>query len=183
MTGGVWMSSDDAAREIYRASHQRLVVQLYGITGDLQEAQDAVQEAFVRGLSRRRLATVDNPEAWLRTVAVNIARSRWRRRQAMNALLLRRAVAEPVPVPGMSEDHVAVITALRQLPRAQRETVVLHYLTDLPVDEVARAMGVATGTVKSRLHRARARLADLLDPTEPAVVATGSCPSPEENHV
>ncbi len=170
------MSDADTARAIYQASHQRLVVQLYGITGDLHEAQDVVQEAFVRGLSRKgRLAAVDNPEAWLRTVAVNIARTRWRRRQVMDGLLLRREVAEPLTVPGMSEDHVALVTALRQLPRSQREAVVLHYLADLTVEEVAAGLGVALGTVKSRLHRARVRLADLLADSPLAVK--------EENHV
>lgn len=170
------MSGTDTARVIYQASHQRLVVQLYGITGDLQEAQDVVQEAFVRGLSRDgRLAAMDNPEAWLRTVAVNIARSRWRRRQVMEGFLLRRAVDQPVPVPGMSEDHVALVTALRELPIAQREAVVLHYLADQPVDEIATALGVAPGTVKSRLHRARIRLAELLDDSAAA--------AKEENHV
>lgn len=170
------MSGTDTARAVYEASHQRLVVQLYGITGDLQEAQDAVQEAFVRALSRSgRFAAMDNPEAWLRTVAINIARSRWRRRQVMEGLLLRRAVAEPVPVPGMTEDQVALVTALRHLPRVQREAVVLHYLADLPVEEIATGLGVAAGTVKSRLHRARARLAVLLDESHVA--------AKEENHV
>jgi RNA polymerase sigma-70 factor (sigma-E family) len=178
------MSGSDAARAIYQASHQRLVVQLYGITGDLHEAQDAVQEAFVRALSRGgRLAAMDNPEAWLRTVAVNIARSRWRRQQAMEGFLLRRVIDEPVPVRGMTEDHVALVTALRHLPRAQRETVVLHYLADLTVEQIAASLGVAPGTVKSRLHRARARLAELLDPTEPGAMATGSRRTQEENHV
>lgn len=170
------MGGMDTARAVYQASYQRLVVQLYGITGDLQEAQDVVQEAFVRALSRNgRLAAMDNPESWLRTVAVNEARSRWRRRQVLDRLLLGRAVSQPVPVPGMSEDHVALVTALRELPRAQREAVVLHYLADLPVEEIATGLGVAAGTVKSRLHRARARLAVLLDESHVA--------AKEENHV
>jgi len=177
------MGGTDAARGIYQASHQRLVVHLYGITGDLQEAQDAVQEAFVRGLSLRgRLASLDNPEAWLRTVAVNVARTRWRRRRVLQGLLLRGAVPEPEPIAGMTEDHVALVTALRHLPQAQREAVVLHYLADLPVDEIAAALGVATGTVKSRLHRARARLAGLLDPAEPSAVLPDH-PLKKENHV
>lgn len=175
------MSGTDTARVIYQASHQRLVVQLYGITGDLQEAQDVVQEAFVRALSRRgRLAAMDNPEAWLRTVAVNIARSRWRRRQVMEGLLVRHAASEPTPVPGMTEGHVALVTALRELPRTQREVVVLHYLADLQVSEIATGLGVAPGTVKSRLHRARSRLAELLDPSE---AAGASRLAKEENHV
>lgn len=181
------MSDSSTARAIYQASHQRLVVQLYGITGDLQEAQDVVQEAFVRALSRSgRLAAMDNPEAWLRTVAINLARSRWRRRQVMEGFLLRRALPEPLPVAGMTEDHVALVAALRHLPRVQREAVVLHYLADLPIEEIAANLRVAAGTVKSRLHRARARLAELLDPSDRPDSSAGPHPAKpvkEDNHV
>lgn len=178
------MSGTGTARAIYQASHQRLVVQLYGITGDLQEAQDVVQEAFVRGLSRGgRFASMDNPEAWLRTVAINVARTRWRRRQVLASLLLRQAASEPGALPGMGENHVALVAALRHLPWPQREVVVLHYLADVPVDEIASSLGLAPGTVKSRLHRARARLAELLDASEPLEPANASSPAKKENHV
>jgi RNA polymerase sigma-70 factor (ECF subfamily) len=62
-------------------------------------------------------------------------------------------------------EHVAIVTALQELDAGQREAVVLHYLADLPVAEVAVQLGVAEGTVKSRLARARDRLAALLDDT------------------
>ena len=67
-------------REIFAASYRRLVVQLYGVTGDAVEAEDLVQEAFVRAAAAgKQFIALDNPEAWLRTVAINIQRSRWRR--------------------------------------------------------------------------------------------------------
>lgn len=157
------MTDADVIHELYRVSYRRLVSQLFGITGDLSEAQDAVQEAFVQALARpQSFAEIDNPEAWLRTVAVNVTRRRWRRRLRLEALLGRR----PVPVePDLSPDHVALMSALRLLPRGQREAIGLHHLADLPIDEVAEILGVSAGTVKSRLSRGRTQLARLLGPS------------------
>jgi len=157
----------DPLRELYDGCYRRLLGQLYAVTGDLGEAQDAVQEAFARALaSRRRFARVDNPEAWLRVVALNVARRRIRRRAHLDRLLRRDAPAVPT-VPGLSPDHVAVVAALRRLPPAQAEAVALHHLADLPVAEIADLTGVAVGTVKARLSRGRARLAVLLAEDDP----------------
>jgi RNA polymerase sigma-70 factor (ECF subfamily) len=66
--------------EFYSRSARRLIGALYAMTGDADEARDVVQEAFVRAWSKRRtLAKVDNPEAWVRTVAWRLAVSRWRK--------------------------------------------------------------------------------------------------------
>jgi RNA polymerase sigma-70 factor (sigma-E family) len=147
-------------REIYEASAGRLVAQLYGLTGDFAEAQDAVQEAFARALARPgRLRAVDNPEAWLRTVAMNIARSRHRRRAIFDRLV-RSGRLDPVAVPPISSDRVALVAALQRLPRRIREAVVLHYIADLPVAEVATVLGCSADAVKTRLARGRRALAE-----------------------
>jgi RNA polymerase sigma-70 factor (ECF subfamily) len=140
------------------------VAQAYAVAGDRVEAEDAVQEAFARAVaSGERFRRVDNPEAWLRTVALNVLRRRWRRAQMFRGLTPR--IASPSDVPGISEDHVAVIEALRALPFQQRETVALFYLGDLSVQEIAGTLDVAEGTVKSRLNRGRTALAGLLQTT------------------
>lgn len=158
------MANTDYVHEVYEASYRRLVSQAYAVAGDLVEAEDAVQEAFARALAAgERFRRFDNPEAWLRTVALNVLRRRWRRAQMLRALGPR--IASPSDVPGISEDHLAVIEALRGLPFQQRETVSLFYLGDLSVAEIARTLGVADGTVKSRLNRGRRALAALLQPT------------------
>jgi RNA polymerase sigma-70 factor (ECF subfamily) len=145
-------------REIFLVSYPRLVVQLYGVTGDAAEAEDLVQEAFVRAAAAgRRFTALDNPEAWLRTVAVNIHRSRWRKRRNFFRVRDRLAV-RPTDLPEL-EDRFDVIEALRGLPAGQREVVALHYLADLDVAEVARTLRIAEGTVKSRLSRGRDALA------------------------
>jgi len=153
--------------ELYSASYRRLVVQIFAICGDLPEAEDVVQEAFVVAVRRpREFAEVVNPEAWLRGIALNRLRSRWR-----HLAVVRRyqaAVPGPQTPPEVTADHVALIAALGRLDPDQREVVVLHHLADLEVTEIAEQVGIPVGTVKSRLARARARLAGLLDDSEEA---------------
>ncbi|WP_217628608.1 RNA polymerase sigma factor [Micromonospora humi] len=165
------MSDGDLIADLYAGSFRRLVVQLYAVTGDLSEAQEAVQEAFTKALvAPGRFARLDNPEAWLRRVAVNVARSRHRRRRVLDRLLLR--IGPPPVVADRSPEHLALLAAMRELPQAQRTALGLHYLVDLPVDEIAATLGVSAGTVKSRLSRGRQALAALL--TEPDVTASTS---------
>ena len=158
------MTDDGYVREVYEASYRRLVAQAYAVAGDRVEAEDAVQEAFARAVAAGdRFRRVDNPEAWLRTVALNVLRRRWRRASLFRALTPR--LATPTDVPGISEDHVAVVEGLRSLPFPQRETLALFYLGDLSVQEIAATLGVADGTVKSRLTRGRAALAAVMETT------------------
>lgn len=143
----------------YTAHFGDTVAMTYGFTADLGEAQDIAQEAFCRAWLRwRDVSTYDNPVAWVRRVATNLAHSRWRRLKTAAAYLVRERPEEYTPA--IEPDHVAVVTALRKLPPDQRKAVVLHHLVDLPVAEVAEQLEVPVGTVKSWLHRARAALAD-----------------------
>ncbi len=156
--------SEGHLRRVYDQSYARLVGQLYGVCGDLAEAEDVVQEAFVRAVtSGRRFDRVENPEAWLRTVAVNVARSRHRRRVVGDRLRGRVAAPEPQHPPDLTEDRIALVAALGRLPAGQREALALHYLADLPVHEVARSLEIPLGTVKARLSRGRTALARMLD--------------------
>ena len=148
--------------DFYAASFQRLVGQVHALVGDRHEAQECVQEAFVRAWAhRRRLDRAEHPEAWVRTTAYRLAVSRWRRavRGRRPADRAHGPATEAAPP---SETHVALVTALRQLPEAQRQALVLHHIADLPVHAVARELGVPEGTVKARLSRGRAALAVLL---------------------
>ena len=145
---------DGRLREVYAAAYPRLVGQLTGVTGDPAEAEDVVMEAFARAASRPRdFADLDNPEAWLRTVAVNLARSRWRRMLRRSHLLPQLQTSEAYA--DLPEDRLALMAALHALPTGQREAIALHHLADLPVAEVALTLGVPEGTVKSRLFRGR----------------------------
>jgi RNA polymerase sigma-70 factor, ECF subfamily len=149
--------------ELYEASFRRLTAQLYAQIGDLEEAKDCVQEAFVRAWSRRRsLDRAQHPEAWVRTTAYRLAVSRWRR-TTRGRRDPDRAVSARLTTPGADETHVAVVSALRRLPDDQRRALVLHHIADLPVAEVARELGAPEGTIKARLSRGRTALATLLE--------------------
>ena len=156
-------AAEQALGELYHACYRRLVAQVYAFTTDLAEAQDVVQEAFARALARPGgLADVDSPEAWLRTVAVNVVRRRWRRRKLLDTILLRdrplTRTVETAPGP----ERADLRQALAGLPAPFRQVVILHYFADLPVDEISTLLDIPAGTVKSRLSRARAALAERL---------------------
>jgi RNA polymerase sigma-70 factor (ECF subfamily) len=144
--------------EFYTACFSRLVAQLYAMTGDLAEAQDAVQEAFIRGWEHHgRLDSGGSPEAWVRTTAWRIAMSRWRR--ALQGRRLLGSLPVPPPAPGPDPGRVVLIEALRRVPAEQRRALVLFHLCDLTVEQIAAETGASAGTVKSRLARGRAALA------------------------
>ncbi|MFC8454971.1 SigE family RNA polymerase sigma factor [Kitasatospora sp. NPDC057223] len=158
----------------YEASYGQLVAHLYALTGDLGEAQDAAQEAFIRAWDRwHQVSTHDNPVAWVRLTGQRVAISRWRRARTAVRSWVRHGPAGPVAGPG--PDTVALVEALRRLPEAQRSALVLHHMGGRSVAEIAAEGGVPVGTVKARLHRGRQALAVLLDeeparpPEEPVV--------------
>ncbi|MGH3452950.1 MAG: sigma factor-like helix-turn-helix DNA-binding protein [Nocardioidaceae bacterium] len=149
----------DFVRQVYVASYRRLVGQLYGVCGDLVAAEEVVQEAFARALQHeRQFRRTDNPEAWLRRVAVDASRSRWHHRFFGEPSWL----AHPTDVqPELSPDQLALVAAMRQLPEAQRQVIALHRLADLPGYEVAEAVDTPLPTVKTHLDRGLAALTDL----------------------
>ncbi|GAA2274886.1 MULTISPECIES: SigE family RNA polymerase sigma factor [Kitasatospora] len=155
--------TDEEYSAFYLSSFSLLVRQVYAMTGDFNEAQDAVQEAFVRGWARRgRLSAEENsPEAWIRTVAWRLAVSRWRR-ALRGRVLERRQYTPEQSVDGPGPEHTALVAALRRLPAAQRQAIVLFHLCDLSINQVAAETGAAVGTVKARLSRGRAALAKYL---------------------
>jgi RNA polymerase sigma-70 factor (ECF subfamily) len=148
--------------DFYTASFRRLTNQVYAMIGDRDEAQECVQEAFVKAWAHRRsLTKADHPEAWVRTTAYRLAVSRWRR-TTRGRRPSDRAVAQATVSAPPDESHVALVSALRQLPEAQRQALVLHHIADLSVHAVADEVGVPEGTIKARLSRGRAALAALL---------------------
>ena len=156
------MGAEDDFDELYRATRDRLVVQIAAISADSSEAKDFVQEAFIRAWTRwNKVAGYDDPEAWVRRVAYRLAIGRWRRSKK---LVLRADVhLQAVQIPG---EQAGVIEALRRLPNSERRAIVLHHVWGLSVDETAAELSAPVGTVKSWLARGRARLASELEDTE-----------------
>jgi RNA polymerase sigma-70 factor (ECF subfamily) len=119
-------------------------------------AEDAVSEAFARAFARR--GRIRDPIAWVYRVAFRLAAEELRH---------DRRRAAPVEAETAEPELVGVFAALRQLSPNQRAAVVMRYVADLDVNEVARRMGVAAPTVRVHLHRARTRLRTLLAEEEP----------------
>ncbi len=151
--------------EFYSNAAARLVRHSYALTGDLAEAQDIAQEAFARAWQRwPAVRECDSPEAWVRRVATNLAASRWRRIR-----VARAAAGQPAQqhAPEVSTDTVALVCGLRTLPERQRTVLVLHYMCDLSVDQIASELGCPSGSVKSWLSRGRTALAEAVRVVEP----------------
>ena len=172
--------------EFYLASRPRLLRQLTVMTGDAELAADVLQEAHTRAWQRwRRVSRLDNPVAWVRTVAWRLAVSQHRRRLVSRDKGRRLfGLAEAVSQPARSDEVMDVRAALRQLSPEHRRTLVLYEMCGLSVPQVAAETGVPEGTVKSRLSRARAALevtlgADYLT----AGPAAGSTSGPAEGTV
>ena len=129
------------------------------MAGSRAAAEDAVQEAVARAWERsQRGEPIDSLPAWVTRVAVNLTHSRWRRAR-VEAI---SSGAEPPRQPADADDRMDVERALRALPRRQREATVLRYYLGMDVAEVARTLGVAEGTAKTTLFRARLALAAAL---------------------
>jgi RNA polymerase sigma factor (sigma-70 family) len=149
------------------AAHQQLAFRVaFLIVGDAAEAEDAVQEAFVKAyhaLERFRPAEPFRP--WLLRIAANTARNRRRTAARQEGLRLRAAThagdsTEPsaeVSALG-SERRRELMAAINELPVDDRVVIGARYFLDLTEAEIAEVAGIARGTVKSRLFRARARL-------------------------
>jgi RNA polymerase sigma-70 factor (ECF subfamily) len=157
------------------------------ILGNRADAEEAVQDAYLRAWRfRDSLTAVPSIRPWLYRVVVNSCYSKLRREIPHRE---RRAGDEPLaqvpgsgtgPEAGAEQAEVAgtVLTALGQLPMSLRVPVVLRYYADLSERDIALAIGRRPGTVKSRLHEARRRLA--ADPALCALAGGGDTPRTEE---
>lgn len=150
---------------LFRANYARLVRTLTLACGDREQAADAVQESFVRAHTRwRTIGHYDDPVGWVRRVAINLLRDD-HRRTVRKGRAVARLAAEPAVVAAPAEPS-GLDELLDALPRQQRIAVALFYVDDLSVAEVAAAMDIAEGSVKSHLHDARQRLRRIVDHEE-----------------
>lgn len=138
----------------YAVEWQGVFRPLAVILRDVDLAHEATDEAMTRAYQHwRRVRRMNNPSGWVYRVALNWSRTQLRRRAVAARLLPHRKqdLREPMVEPGLA-------AALAQLPLPQREVVVLRYVLDWSESEIAAALGIPRGTVKSRLHRALAHL-------------------------
>jgi RNA polymerase sigma-70 factor (ECF subfamily) len=148
-------------RRLFQRSVRNLLGQAYLLTGDQQEAQDLVQEVFLRAWrSWPRLTVMQAQDAWLRHVLNNLVASRWR------SLMRRRRrqflVSATDTTPAVGAGHLDVLQALRSLPPRQARALVLVAILDLTTAEAAAEMNANEGTVRVWVSRGRINLARAL---------------------
>jgi RNA polymerase sigma-70 factor (ECF subfamily) len=151
--------------EQFRLHHRYLLRLARVLTGDDALADELVQEAFVRAHRTMVRPRAGAELAYLRRTVINLSHGHHRR--------LRVARTVPAEVEGVTESaeqnavaatrRRALVEAVRRLPDRQRDCVVLHYYEELSDVEIARALGISAGSVKTHLHRARAALATTLE--------------------
>lgn len=144
---------------LYKMNYPAVVSLVYGLCGSRAAAEDVAQEAFLRAHQDwGRVSEMDSPEGWVRRVALNLARSRWRRLRTEAKAKLRLGISDSsseAPADALGEAFWAQV---RRLPSRQAQAVALHYVEDRSVGEIAQVLGVAEGTVKALLHQGRERL-------------------------
>ncbi|HET6910913.1 MAG TPA: SigE family RNA polymerase sigma factor [Mycobacteriales bacterium] len=165
--------ADEALVALYTTHYRSLVRLGTLLLHDQAAAEDVVQDAFVAvHASWRRLRDPDKALAYLRQSVVNRARSRLRHLKVADrkapALLPAEAAgsvpsAETRALTALDRDHV--LRALRSLPQRQREVIVLRYYADLSEAQIADAMGISTGAVKSHASRGMGALRERLERT------------------
>ena len=145
--------------EFYESQYRPVVEFAFALTGDRWAAEDLAQEAFIDAeRDWQRLATYDQPAAWVRRVLANKSVSRFRRLGAESRALLRLGHKPPAP-PQLSAESVEVWEAVRSLPKRQAQAIALTYLEDLSLQEVGEILECSPFTVKTHLQRGRAALA------------------------
>lgn len=143
----------------FELEQERLLRLMWLVTGSLQEAEDIVQDAFLRVWERwYKVSSMESPTGYLHHAAMNIFRNQYRRAR----LSLRRVIGADPPADafGWVEDRISVSTALGRLTHKQRAALVLTDLLGYPADEAGRMLGVRGSTVRSLSSTARAALRD-----------------------
>ena len=167
---------DDAAWEIVVREHQEAIFRLaYLLLGDAHEAEDVAQDTFVRAF--RALHTFDSSRPlrpWLLRIAANLSHNH-RRSIGRYMAMIKRAMSAPQEHSTLGErsaqqwEAQTLWEAVRRLSAREQEVVYLRYFLDLSEAEMAAALEVPPGTVKSRLHRALGRLRAVVDEEFPAL--------------
>jgi RNA polymerase sigma-70 factor (sigma-E family) len=158
-TGGA-MARHEGFDEFVATRSPALLRTAYLLTRDWAAAEDLVQTSLTKAWQAwGRLD--DQPEAYVRKIVVNTFASSWRRR--WRGEVPTAELPESASVAGDLEQRDVVWTALGRLPRRMRAVVVLRYYEDLSEAEIARILGISTGTVKSQCSKALAHLR--IDPT------------------
>ena len=158
--------------ELVARYDKRLFNVMYGMTGDYHEALDLTEEAFVRAMKAyRRFRGDSEPFTWLYRIAVNVFKKRYGKNARRRELWERHTESNPLPgrdertpetVVVENERAALVRAAIARLPEVNREAITLRFIDEMSYEEIASVAGCNIGTVKSRISRGKAMLAEML---------------------
>jgi RNA polymerase sigma-70 factor (ECF subfamily) len=155
------ISAEQAVAQLYDEYAPSVLRYLGRLTSSREEAEDIAQETFLKALRHwGQLGEGAHVQAWLFRIARNTAYDSLRRGRRAQTVLLSGEMIEQLPAPDQAArvgDAEPILAALRHLPDSYRVPLLLHSVAGYPLNEIAAALGWKLGTVKSRLHRARAR--------------------------
>jgi len=163
---GVSAATAQEFAALYTAEFGRLAGYLTALTGNVDLGREAAQEAFTRLFARWR--SVREPRAFAYVVGTNLCRQHWKQSSRERAAVATLG-AELVDV--RPAHDLWLQDLVHRLPVRLREVVLLHYYADLPIEQVAAAIHRPVGTVKRRLHEARAALAAAVSDSDREVPA------------
>lgn len=163
------MAGDEQAIELLVRRHETEVFRLaFSILQDSHEAHEATQDAFIAALNALSgYREKSSFKAWLLTIALNVGRSRLRKRKVLERLrntltaifrVETQRQDSPEDAVLQTEKESVIWNALNELDERHRTVMVLRYFQDLPTTEIAEVLAISEGTVHSRLHTARERL-------------------------
>ena len=167
----VLRNDNEARRELFEAFYRRTYAVVYYILRSHENAEDITQEAFIKAFQKLdQLVKKEKFAAWLAAIASNLARNFLKREKKIivTSELPEIKTSEQFSSPedealnNIETDNIR--RAIRSLPPEQYQVVALFYYHDLKVEEIGTMLKISTGTVKSRLFRARQKMAALLEP-------------------
>lgn len=151
--------------ELYERFASDVLRVSYFYLGNRQQAEDVMQETFIRLMTRNPVLEEGKEKAWLLTVALNLCRDQWRSGWAKRVLLGEKALEMIPDKEGEIDRRIekqALMQAVHTLPPDTREVFLLYYYQGFSIEEIAGMLGTVSGTIASRLSRGRVKLKQLL---------------------
>jgi RNA polymerase sigma-70 factor, ECF subfamily len=143
----------------YDREYRAVLALAYALTGDLSQAEDLTQDAFLGAFVT--WGRIREPDAWIRTAVSNKAMSWWRRQYTAQRVMVRMVQVDD-DVPEVSAESVTFWAEVRRLPSRQAQAIALFYLEDYPVADISRVLGCSESTARTHLSRGRKALASRL---------------------
>lgn len=163
-------SASQALEDVFARHQNELLGTLYYLVGNIEDARDALQDAFIKcWRHRQKVEEVQNLKAWVFRITLNTGRdlrqTAWRRKRESlppDANSLQSDAIDPVDNAEQKEELNRVREAIKQLREEEQEVFLLRQNGQLTYEEIADAIGIPTGTVKTRMRLALSRLRESL---------------------